>query len=85
MYRIEYRKQAAKALTKMPHQLAERFLVAFERLAADPVRRDLDVKPLAGRDGFRLRIGDWRAIYRIERERLVIEVLRIETRGDVYK
>lgn len=70
---------------KMPRQLAGRFLAAFEQLADDPKSEGLDIKPLSGRDGYRLRIGQWRAIYRIEDERLVIEVMRIGPRGDVYK
>lgn len=85
MFSIEYRRPARKALTRMPKPLAGRFLCAFERLARDPSRSDLDSKPLVGRDGYRLRIGEWRAIYRIEADRLVIMVLDIGPRGDIYK
>jgi mRNA interferase RelE/StbE len=42
----------------------------------------LDVRPLVGRSGFRLRVGDWRAIYRVEGD--AIEVVVIAPRGDVY-
>jgi mRNA interferase RelE/StbE len=90
MYRIEYRRPARKALTRMPPKLAARFLAAFEVLAGDPQhdgdkRGGLDVKPLTGRDGYRLRIGRWRALYRVEEDRLVVLVLEIGPRGDVYK
>ena len=85
MYHIIYKKTAAKALLKMPKQLAGRFLAAIEQLADDPKSEKLDIKPLSGRDAYRLRIGQWRAIYRIENDRLVIEVLRIGPRGGVYK
>jgi mRNA interferase RelE/StbE len=85
MYRIVFKKAAAKALLKMPKPMAEKFLTAFEQLADNPKSEELDLKPLSGRDGYRLRIGQWRAIYRIEDERLVIEVLKIGPRGDVYK
>jgi mRNA interferase RelE/StbE len=70
---------------RMPRTQAQRFLKAFEQLAADPCREDLDIKALAGRDGFRLRIGGWRAIYRVQDERVVILVLDIGPRGDIYK
>jgi mRNA interferase RelE/StbE len=69
---------------KLPSSIARQFLAAFEALAKDPGRRDLDPKPLAGRDGYRLRIGRWRALYRIEGDRMVILVLDVGARGDVY-
>ncbi|WP_089729457.1 type II toxin-antitoxin system RelE family toxin [Candidatus Thiosymbion oneisti] len=85
MFGIEYRRPARKALTRMPKPLASRFLSAFEQLAQDPSRSDLDTRRLVGRDGYRLRTGEWRAIYRIEADRLVIMVLDIGPRGDIYK
>ena len=85
MYQVLYRKAAAKALSRMPKPLAEKFLTAFEQLAINSEIDKLDIKPLSGRDGFRLRIGRWRAIYQIEGKKMVIEVLRIGPRGDVYK
>ena len=85
MYAIEYRRAARKALLKMPKALANKFLAAFEQLASDPQRSDLDVKPMTGREGYRLRIGDWRALYRIEKDRLVILVVNIGPRGNIYK
>lgn len=84
MYEVVYRKQAAKALRKMPKPLMQRFVNAFHTLAQGQ-RRGLDISRLTGREGYRLRIGDWRALYRIEEARLIIEVLRIGPRGDVYK
>ncbi|MCB2261850.1 MAG: type II toxin-antitoxin system RelE/ParE family toxin [Candidatus Thiosymbion ectosymbiont of Robbea hypermnestra] len=85
MFNIEYRRPARKMLTRMPKPLASRFLSAFELLALDPSRSDLDTRYLVGRDGYRLRIGKWRAIYRIEVDRLVVMVLDIGPRGDIYK
>jgi mRNA interferase RelE/StbE len=85
MYSIEYRRPARKALLKIPKATAMRFLTAFEQLASNPRRHDLDVKPMTGREGYRLRIGDWRALYRIENDRLVILVVDIGPRGDIYK
>ncbi|OOG22756.1 addiction module toxin RelE [Thioalkalivibrio denitrificans] len=85
MYRIEYKRPARKALQRMPSDAAARFLRAFEALAEDPERRDLDITPMQGRPGFRLRIGQWRALYTLEHERLVILVVQVGARGDVYK
>ena len=85
MFAIEYRRPARKALTRLPTPAARQFLAAFESLAADPERRDLDIKPMMGRDGYRLRIGRWRALYRIENDRMVILVVEIGSCGNLYK
>jgi mRNA interferase RelE/StbE len=85
VYRLVYRKAAAKALVKMPKPLARQFLEAFERLAKDPKTERLNIRPLMGREGYRLRIGGWRALYRIEENRLIIEIVRIGPRGNAYK
>ncbi len=45
----------------------------------------LDITQLAGRDGCRLRIGGYRAIYIIDNGRMVILVLDAGPRGDIYK
>ena len=72
-------------LRRMPRPLATRFLSAFEILATGKSQRKLDIKQLSGREGYRLRIGNWRALYHIEEDQLIIEVVKIGPRGDVYK
>lgn len=84
-YRVVYRKPAVKAFRTMPQMLSARFLAAFEQLANDMDDTGLDIKRLQGREGYRLRIGGWRAIYRIEADRLLIEVINAGARGDIYK
>jgi len=42
------------------------------------------VKKLKGRDGYRLRVGDWRVVYDIEAGKLVLIVIEIGPRGDIY-
>lgn len=71
-------------LAIMPKAMAHRFIVAFATLATGQAT-GLDIKKLAGRDGYRLRIGGWRALYRMENAQLIIEVLKIGPRGDIYK
>ena len=56
----------------------------IEALAVDPVKAP-NVKTLAGRPGYRLRVGDWRVIYTVESDRLVVLVLDIGPRGGIYK
>ena len=72
-------------MLKLPSEIRVEFQQAFRLLAENPTRRDLDVKNLQGREGYRLRISQWRAIYRVEAKRLIIIVLDIGSRGDIYK
>ena len=44
-----------------------------------------NVKKLTDAAGYRLRIGDWRVVYTLEQDRLIVAVIKIEPRGEVYK
>jgi mRNA interferase RelE/StbE len=54
-----------------------------------PISRDhnptLDVDKLKGESGYRLRVGQYRIIYTLYEDQLMIEVVRIKPRGDIYK
>lgn len=84
MYEVIYRKSAAKSLIKLPSKISAQFVQAFEMLAIDN-GAELDIKKLTGREGFRLRIGDYRAIYRKLNDVMIIDVVKVGSRGDVYK
>ena len=75
------RKAALKALRKMPVKTAAAFLRAFDKIEAGD-DHSLDLKKLSGREGFRLRIGQYRAIYTHETEVIVIHA---GPRGDIYR
>jgi mRNA interferase RelE/StbE len=85
MYQVVYKKRATKTLARMPSVDRQRILGVLGELARDPYAATLDTKRLQGRDGFRLRVGDWRVLYELVDARLVIQVLQIGSRGDVYK
>ncbi|MBK8906982.1 MAG: type II toxin-antitoxin system RelE/ParE family toxin [Rhodospirillales bacterium] len=80
---ITYRKPAAKILRRMQPKRAQMIRDDLALFAADPKRTDVDVVDLTNRPGFRLRSGDWRVIFELTEDRLV--VLRISPRGQVYK
>ncbi len=84
MYEITYKKSAAKTLAKMPAKIACQIMNNFQLIAKQETD-DLDIKKLQNRDGFRLRVGGYRAIYQVFDEILTIEVVKIGSRGDVYK
>jgi mRNA interferase RelE/StbE len=85
MYRLTIRKQAIKTLQRMRARDALRVRGELDKLAQNPGRRDIDVTPLRGRPGLRLRVGPWRVIFERDEEARKIDVLRIGPRGDVYK
>ena len=85
MYRIVFTKQADRALRKMSRNRAQLIREKLDQLAQDPYVRNLNVTRLQGRSGYRLRVGDWRVIYDLEDDQLVILVLKIAPRGEVYR
>jgi mRNA interferase RelE/StbE len=85
MFSIEYSKPARKALKSMPRNTARLVLEKIEALAADPFAPNNNVRKLTNHPGYRLRVGDWRVVYLVEEEMLLIVVVRIAPRGEVYQ
>ena len=85
MYRILFTKSADKALRQVPRDVARRIRERLDHIAVDPYVNHPNVTKLQNRPGYRLRVGDWRVIYEIEGGELVILVLRIGSRGKVYR
>lgn len=85
MYRITYTSQAAKALLKMPRNTATLIREKLAEIANDPFASIPNAKKLQGRPGYRLRVGDWRVIYEINQKQVVIIVMKIALRNEVYR
>jgi len=81
---VTYTKKAIKGLRRMPRHHADNFRTALERIATGD-SQGLDIKALQGREGYRLRSGDYRAIYEIDGEQINVLVLDAGPRGDIYK
>ena len=79
---ITYTRQAAKTLIGMQPRRAAKIIQAIEKIAENPARNDLDIRKLTNRSGYRLRVGDWRVIYREDGVILTIE--RIAPRGGAH-
>jgi len=80
-YKIVIEKPAMKFLQKQPQAQRERLLRAIQGLPDNG-----DIKPMSGHENlYRLRVGSYRVIYTIEGDLLIVRVLTIGNRGDVYK
>lgn len=78
-------KDALKALEAIPKKQRDRLWSAIKQLTNGPYESGLDVKPLKARPEWRLRVGTWRVIFRVEQQKPLIAVVSISTRGDAYK
>ncbi len=83
MLKVTYKSTPLRVLRRMQPQVARQIRDKIMAVAADPSNPSLGVRPLKNRPGFRLRIGHWRVIF--DTDAVTLEVLAIETRGDVYK
>jgi len=70
---------------RLPKNMAVLVRQKLEQLAVDPYAPNMNAMKLQNRSGYRLRIGDWRVIYEIQNDELVILVLKIAQRGEVYR
>ena len=80
-YQIIYDKPALKFLRKQPPDQQRRIVEAVHKLPEQG-----DIKPMTGRpEEYRLRVGPYRVLYTVREKMLVVQVLSIGNRGDVYK
>jgi mRNA interferase RelE/StbE len=81
-YRVEINKKAQKSLDKLSDFIVTPILTAITDLSDDP--RPQGCKKLKGRKGYRIRVGDYRVIYEIFDNVLLIEVVDLGHRKDIY-
>ncbi len=82
-YKIEWKHSAVKELKHLPKQVIVRMLEAVERLASDPFPSG--VRKLAGAEhSYRIRVGDYRIVYNLLSRALLIEIIRVGHRKNVY-
>lgn len=80
-YRIKLEKPAMKFLEKQTHNQRERLLKAIYQLPdTGDVRRLIPFNGL-----YRLRVGNFRVVFTIEDDVLLVRVVEIGNRGDIYK
>jgi len=82
MYKIVLTKHAQKTLDKFADHIAEPIFNAILNLQENP--RPNGYRQLKGRDGYRIRVGNYRIIYDIYDFELVIDVIAIGHRKEIY-
>jgi mRNA interferase RelE/StbE len=82
-YELRFRPAALRQLRKLDSQIARRIKSATEALRTEP--RPYGVKALTGQHGWlRIRVGDYRIVYEVRDSELVVLVIQIGHRSQVY-
>ena len=82
-YSVGVQRRAQKQIARLPATTQDRIEDALQSLANDP--RPRSSRKLRGREGVRLRVGDYRVIYEVDDGRRTITILQIGHRRDVYR
>ena len=83
-YKVEWKNSAYKELQKLSRPMIARVVAAVSELSNEPFPHG--VKKLIGSEfSYRIRIGDYRVVYEVFESRLIIEIIRVRHRKDVYK
>ncbi|MBF0626213.1 MAG: type II toxin-antitoxin system RelE/ParE family toxin [Magnetococcales bacterium] len=83
-YQVEYSNGARKCLKSLPAGVRTMIMNKISGLAENPRATNPNVKKLVGCPEYRLRVGDWRVIYALHHKVLIVEVLKIGSRGGIY-
>lgn len=82
-YKVAFRARAHKDFLALDAAVRRRVSALIDNLAEDP--RPPGIKPVIGVPGaFRVRAGDYRVVYEVDDERLIVHVVKVGHRRDVY-
>ncbi|MFF2020732.1 type II toxin-antitoxin system RelE/ParE family toxin [Streptomyces sp. NPDC058171] len=85
-YAFRFTTAAQRQLRALSRLDAMRILTALTALGDDPYREDADIKKLAGPSGlYRLRVGNFRVAYQVNDGELVVLVVKVGDRRNVYR
>lgn len=82
-YKIFLKRSAEKELNNLPEKLHDRIVKRLYSLQVTP--RPNNAKKLRGREGYRIRVGDYRVLYVVDEKQKRIEVYSVAHRKDVYR
>ncbi len=77
-YKIIYKKKALKFIQQQPRNQQERIIKAIEKLPKG------DIVRVETTDKYRLRVGDYRILFKIDNDKLIITVVNAGSRGQIY-
>lgn len=81
--RLNLQRSAQKELDRLPQETAKRISDKILKLKENPY--STDNQKLAGGKGYRIRIGNYRVIYRIDKQNKVVHITKIAHRKEVYR
>ncbi len=85
-YRVELVKSAKKEFDDLPSKVQNKVIEALKFLAENPFSELLRIKKLKGAHSlYRIRVGDYRVVYEVRHGALVVLVIKIGHRRDVYR
>lgn len=83
-WQVMIHRKAEKTLKRLHAELLEHMRIAIRSLVEDP--RPIGYKKMSGYDNlYRIRVGDWRMMYAIEDDRLIVLILEVAPRSGVYR
>ena len=82
-YELVFKKSVAKDLRGFPKQDVKRILLRIRSLADDP--RPPGCEKLSGQERYRIRQGSYRIVYAIEDARLIVLIVKVGQRREVYR
>ena len=85
-YKVLFSGEAENSLKKLDKTTIRRIFTALEQLSENPFKNP-NAKKMKGKKGnyYRLRVGNFRIIYELRNNELIIYIVRIGPRGDIYK
>lgn len=81
MYKIEWKESAIKELEKLEAVISKRVYAKISELSKKPF--SVDIKKLKGMQGYRLRIGDYRVIFEVNQNTIII--FKVGHRKNIYE
>jgi mRNA interferase RelE/StbE len=85
-YQVKFTKSARKEFERLPDKIQDRVVEALFLLAENPFSKLLRIKKLSGVDElYRIRIGDYRLVYTVEADELILILIKIGHRREVYR
>ena len=83
MYHVQLSKAVQRSIKRLAPAVRQRVRSTIDTLAQQP--RPPGVQKMAGSDRWRVRVGNYRIVYHIEDDRLIVTVVRVGHRREVYR